>query len=98
MVTRVPPRPILRIRVALQSGVAPLERADTPSSEESKAKQLEHLKIINASQDQQERLLKYSLLKAHKVEVLDTLNSNETTIYASIHEAARAIGCAAITI
>jgi len=54
----------------------------------------EHLKNLNSSPEHSERLLKHSQAISKSVSVLDTIN-NETTIYASISEAARALGCAA---
>ena len=58
----------------------------------SSAEQKERLRIHNSSQEHLERLLKNSLLKARKVEVLDIL-SNETNVFNSISEAGRFIGC-----
>jgi group I intron endonuclease len=51
----------------------------------------EHLKKLNSSQEHQEHLKRIWSLISHQVEVLDTL-TNETTVYTSISEAARAIG------
>ena len=62
------------------------------SSLEQKAKLLERLKILNSSQAQQERLFKFIASISQKVEVFDTL-TKETTVYPSISEAARSIGC-----
>ena len=68
---------------------------------EHKAKLLAHLKSHNSSEEQREksrlRILDYNKSKGQKVEVLDTLN-NEITVYSSIREAARAIGCEHSTI
>jgi len=54
--------------------------------------QQKHLKKLNSSSENRERLLKHSLSRSKKVEVKDTL-SNVTTIYPSIGEAARLIEC-----
>ncbi len=51
----------------------------------------EHLKKLNSSQEHREHLKRIWSLISHQVEVLDTL-TNETTVYTSISEAARAIG------
>ena len=66
-------------------------------TEEQKTKRLEHLKRLNSSPEQLEHLLKYSQARSKSVSVLDTIN-NETTIYASISESARALGCTAAAI
>ena len=55
-------------------------------------KQQEHLKRLNSSPESVERLLKISKARSKRVEILDTLN-NITTVYSSIVEAARVIGC-----
>jgi group I intron endonuclease len=68
---------------------------------EQKAKLLAHLKIHNSSKEKKEQsrenILKYNWSKRKRVEVLDTFN-NETTVYASISEAALAIECSPPTI
>lgn len=51
----------------------------------------------HSSPEYRERLWEYSLARSHKVEVFDTL-TNQTTVYISISEAARAIGCVKGTI
>lgn len=55
-------------------------------------KQQEQLKILNSKPESIERLLEMSKARSKTVELLDTLNST-TTIYSSIAEAARSIGC-----
>lgn len=55
-------------------------------------KQQEQLKILNSKPESIERLLEMSKARSKTVELLDTLNST-TTVYSSIVEAARAIGC-----
>lgn len=55
-------------------------------------KQLEQLKILNSRPESIERLLQMNKAKSKRVELLDTLN-NITTVYYSIVEAARGIGC-----
>lgn len=52
----------------------------------------ERLKNHNSSAEHLERLLKNSLLKARKVEVLNTI-SNEINVFNSISDAGRFIGC-----
>lgn len=68
---------------------------------EQKARQIAHLKSHNASKDQREksreRILEFNRLKGVSVEVLDT-NTNETSVYPSIRQAAEAIGCVHRTI
>lgn len=58
----------------------------------SSIEQQERLRIHNSSPGHLERLLKNSLLRARKVEVLDTL-SNETNVFNSINQASKFIGC-----
>lgn len=62
---------------------------------EQKANSLVHLKIHNSSPEQREKSIKrieYNNSKGQRVEVLDTI-SNETTLYTTIRQAAKAIGC-----
>lgn len=63
---------------------------------EQKANSLVHLKIHNSSPEQREkyrkRILEYNNSKGQRVELLDTI-SNETTLYTTIRQAAKAIGC-----
>jgi group I intron endonuclease len=63
---------------------------------EQKANSLVHLKLHNSSPEQREkyrkRILEYNNSKGQRVELLDTI-SNETTLYTTIRQAAKAIGC-----
>jgi group I intron endonuclease len=80
------------------------------ANEELQAKRLERLKVYNASEKHKEhleklsfstenieRLLRYSKSLAKRVEVLDT-DTSEKTVYPSVSEAARAIGCTSSSI
>jgi hypothetical protein len=62
-----------------------------------KAKRLEYLKNYHSSKEHKEQLKRLHAQISHKVEIIDTLN-NETTVYLSIREAARAIGVAQCSI
>ena len=64
---------------------------------EQKAKRLEQLKILNSSKEHHEHLIRLRTIQSQRVQVFDTLN-NETTVYPSIREAAKAIGCHKTTI
>jgi group I intron endonuclease len=64
---------------------------------EHKSKNLERLKIYNASKEHKEHLKHLQASRSNRVEVLDTL-TNQITVYPSISEAARAIGCHKTTI
>ena len=57
----------------------------------------DHLRNLNSSEKQKEHLKKLHASRSVKVTILDTLN-NETTIYNSVSEAARNIGCVAMVI
>ena len=59
---------------------------------EQKAKLLEHLKVFNATPAQKEWEFKFIASRSKRVEVFYTLKQ-ETTVYPSIREAARSIGC-----
>lgn len=65
-------------------------------TEEQKSKNLDHLKIHNASEDQKEksrqRLIKINESKGVPIEILDT-KTNEVSLYSSIRQAAEALGC-----
>ena len=61
-------------------------------TDEHRAKRLEHLQNLNSSKAQLERLFKFIASISQRVEVFDTLKK-ETTVYPSISEAARSIGC-----
>ncbi len=64
------------------------------SSEEYKAKRLEILNIRNASKEHLEQLKRLKLHNSKEVVVFDTLNNNNTTtVYPSIAEAAKSMGC-----
>ena len=58
---------------------------------EYQAKRLEQLKNLHSSTEHKEHLKRLNSIQSHQVSVLDSQN-NETTIYPSISEAARAIG------
>ena len=60
-------------------------------TEEQKAKWLEDLKRLHASEAHKEHMKKLAEMRSIKVEIIDTLN-NETSVYPSIQEAAKAIG------
>jgi group I intron endonuclease len=55
-------------------------------------KEKERLRIHNARKEHLEMLLNYSLLKAKKVQVFNTL-TNQNNIFRSINEASKFIGC-----
>ena len=56
----------------------------------SSPKHLEHLNRLNSSLEHKEHLNRINLLRSQQVSVLDT-QTNETTVYPSLSEAARAI-------
>lgn len=58
---------------------------------EPKAKWLEDLKRLHASEAHKEHMKKLGEMRSIKVEIFDTLN-NETSVYPSAQEAAKAIG------
>jgi group I intron endonuclease len=60
-------------------------------TEEQKAKWLEDLKRLHASEAHKEHMKKLGEMRSIKVEIFDTLN-NETSVYPSTQEAAKAIG------
>lgn len=57
----------------------------------SSAEHKEHLTNLHASKEHQEHLKRLNSIKSQKIEIFDT-DKNETTVYLSISEAARAIG------
>lgn len=68
------------------------------SSEEYKAKRLEILNIRNANKEHLEQLKRLKLHNSRRVVIFDTLNNNTTTVYPSITEAAKCMGCTSSTI
>jgi len=60
-------------------------------------KRLEKSKIYFSSAKLKDHLKRLNSIKSHRVSVLDSLN-NETTVYPSIGEAARAIGVSVVAI
>jgi group I intron endonuclease len=85
-------------RAKLKARVFSLEHKSKLWTPEHRANHLEALKTLNSNEEQRKRAseqmkmlnLKLNKLRAHRVEVLDTL-TNETEVYSSIREAAWSI-------